>query len=106
MYHGNQQSSVPKYLVSKRVLLFWATETVYSILVMITTKISWFFLFLLYIPSQAQSQQCGALTSREVEGPFFVANADLDYAIAPANEIKDNRQGVSLRGQVSGKTML
>ena len=73
---------------------------------MITTRISLFCLFLLYSHSPAESQQCGALTSRDVEGPFFVANADLDYAIAPANEIKDNRQGVILMGQVSGKTLL
>ena len=40
------------------------------------------------------------MTTRDVEGPFFVANADLNYAIAPRNEIEDSREGVILRGQV------
>ena len=60
-------------------------------------------LFLLYNLSlaQVQSQQCGPLTTRDVEGPFFVSNAELSYEIAPYNEITDPTQGVVLRGQVS-----
>jgi len=58
------------------------------------------FLLVLSLAHQTRSQQCGAFTTRDVEGPFFIANADLNYAIAPSNEIGDSREGVILRGQV------
>jgi len=58
------------------------------------------FLLVLSLAHQTRSQQCGAFTTRDVEGPFFIANADLNYAIAPSNEIGDSGEGVILRGQV------
>jgi len=57
-------------------------------------------LSLLYISTPAKSQQCGSFTTRDAEGPFFVRNADLNYEIAPSNEIADSAQGVVLRGRV------
>jgi len=58
------------------------------------------FLHLLVSSGSVISQQCGPLTTKDAEGPFFVANADLEYEIAPANEIADNTQATVLRGQV------
>ena len=67
-----------------------------------TSPLSLFFcVYLLFNSTPVQSQQCGKLTTRDQEGPFFVSNADLNYEIAPANEINDNTQGVVLKGQVS-----
>ena len=60
------------------------------------------FLHLLVSSGSVISQQCGPLTTKDAEGPFFVANADLEYKIAPANEIADNTQATVLRGQVGG----
>ena len=51
-------------------------------------------------PVPVQGQQCGVLTTPDTPGPFFVPGAELDYAIAPAREIRDRRQGVILQGQV------
>merc|ERR1712212_721913 len=39
-------------------------------------------------------------TTPDTPGPFFVPGAELDYAIAPAREIRDRRQGVILQGQI------
>ena len=46
------------------------------------------------------SQQCGPITSKDFEGPFFVPEADLEYETAPAREIADSKQAVVLTGQV------
>ena len=46
------------------------------------------------------AQQCGVLTTPDTEGPYFVSGADLDYAIAPNNELSDRDKKVILWGQV------
>jgi len=54
----------------------------------------------LYLSGPTECQQCGGLTTNDAEGPFFVANANFDYALAPSNEISDGKEGVILRGRV------
>jgi len=54
-------------------------------------------------PVPVHGQQCGVLTTPDTPGPFFVSGAELDYAIAPAGEIRDRSQGVILWGQIRNR---
>eukprot|EP00092_Neocalanus_flemingeri_P005575 GFUD01006007.1.p1 GENE.GFUD01006007.1~~GFUD01006007.1.p1 ORF type:complete len:198 (+),score=22.52 GFUD01006007.1:278-871(+) len=70
---------------------------------MTSIRISLFCLYLLYNSTPVQPQQCGALTTRDAEGPFFVSNAELSYETARSNEIADSSEGVVLQGQVQDR---
>eukprot|EP00091_Calanus_sinicus_P000223 TRINITY_DN10167_c0_g1_i1.p2 TRINITY_DN10167_c0_g1~~TRINITY_DN10167_c0_g1_i1.p2 ORF type:complete len:216 (-),score=45.37 TRINITY_DN10167_c0_g1_i1:160-807(-) len=59
-----------------------------------------FLLSLVLSAGPVTPQQCGPITSKDFEGPFFVPEADLEYETAPANEIADSTQAVVLTGQV------
>ena len=58
-------------------------------------------LLLFFLPLSAYSQDCGPFTDSDFEGPYFVADADLEYATAPGDELADREQAAYLTGQVS-----
>ena len=58
-------------------------------------------LLLFFLPLSAYSQDCGPFTDSDFEGPYFVADADLEYSTAPGDELADREQAAYLTGQVS-----
>merc|ERR1719516_858830 len=45
-------------------------------------------------------QNCGPLTTRDVQGPFFEPGATLDYQLVPNRELQNASRAVLLRGKV------
>merc|ERR1719481_2266447 len=45
-------------------------------------------------------ESCGDFTTRDIEGPFFVPNADKVYQMAPMEEIEDPEQAAILQGRI------
>ena len=58
-------------------------------------------LLLFFLPLSAFSQYCGPFTDSDFEGPYFVDDADLEYATAPGDELADREQVAYLTGKVS-----
>ena len=60
-------------------------------------------LYLFCLTWSTNAQNCGELTTQDVEGPFFVENVPLDSRIVTDAELRDGSQATLLKGRVVDK---